>query len=293
MIAIARDFDPSATASATPDPLDHEKPEHLRLTIKAVREDWPMAPDRRAQALESLGAILASESPKIRPRMKLLAARAILQFEDNEARRAIDQTRLEQKAQQLENDEKHREFRREHAEKSLEHKRAELGERIESRKSREAQWAAEFELRERRFEHTAKHQAAKLDHERELHDDRMAVAHARLDLGHARLDLDKARFHHQVVQTEDKAEAQAELARHHAAQETFRSQIANYLTPRTKHERITSAPTTPAPTTAAPATSALPLRSSAPTPSMREAKRPDRPSSIGHPAQSHPHAPAA
>jgi hypothetical protein len=26
---------------------------------------------------------------------------------------------------------------------------------------------------------------------------------------------------------------------------------------------------------------------------MREAKRPDRPSSIGHPAQSHPHAPAA
>jgi hypothetical protein len=253
MIAIARDFDPSATASATPDPLDHEKPEHLRLTIKAVRENWPMPPDRRAQALESLGAILASGSPKIRPRMKLLAARAILQFEDREARRALDQTRLEQKAQQLENDEKHREFRREHAEKSLEHKREELKERIESRKSRETHWAAEFELRERRFEHTAQHRAAQLDHERELHDDRMAVAHARLDLGHARLDLDKARFHHQVVQTEDKAEAQAEQARHHAAQEAFRQQIADYLTPRTK----------PAPTTT-PATSAPPLRTSAP-----------------------------
>jgi hypothetical protein len=283
MIAIARDFDPSATASATPDPLDHEKPEHLRLTIKAVREDWPMAPDRRAQALESLGAILASESPKIRPRMKLLAARAILQFEDNEARRAIDQTRLEQKAQQLEIDEKHREFRRDLAQKSLEQKRAELGERIESRKSREAHWAAEFELRERRFEHTAQHQAAKLDHERKVHDDRMTVAHARLDLGRDRLDLDKARFHHQVVQTEDKAEAQAEQARHHAAQEAFRRQIADYLKPCTKS----------APTTTAPATSAPPLRTSTPAPAQNEAKRHRRPPAIDHPAHSHPHAPAA
>jgi hypothetical protein len=269
MIAIARDFDPSATASATPDPLDHEKPEHLRLTIKAVREDWPMAPDRRAQALESLGAILASESPKIRPRMKLLAARAILQFEDNEARRAIDQTRLEQKAQQLEIDEKHREFRRDLAQKSLEQKRAELGERIESRKSREAQWAAEFELRERRFEHTAQHQAAKLDHQRVLHDDRMAVAHARLDLAHTRLDLDKARFHHQVVQTEDKAEAQAEQARHHAAQESFRQQIVDCLSPRTNDDGC------------------LWLRSSETTDVGH------RPQAIAHPAGNHPHAPAA
>jgi hypothetical protein len=268
-----------------------------------------MPPDRRAQALESLGAILASESPKIRPRMKLLAARALLQFEDREARRALDQTRLEQKAQQLENDENHREFRRDLAQKSLDQKRAELGERIESRKSREAQWAAEFELRERRFDHTAQHQAAKLDHERELHDDRMAVAHARLDLDHARLELDKARFHHQVVQTEDQAEAQAELARHHAAQEAFRQQIADYLKPRTK-----PAPTTSAPTTAAPATSSPPLRTrapelskceptlhhqpsaptpSAPAPTQREAKRNHRPPAINHPAHSHPHAPAA
>jgi hypothetical protein len=271
MIAVARDFDPSATASATPDPdpPDHEKPEHLRLTIKAVRENWPMPPDRRAQALESLGAILASNSPKIRPRMKLLAARAILQFEDREARRALDKTRLEQKAQQLENDEKHREFRRDLAQKSLEQKRAELGERIESRKSREAQWAAEFELRERRFEHTAQHQAAKLDHQRVLHDDRMAVAHARLDLAHTRLDLDKARFHHQVVQTEDKAEAQAEQARHHAAQESFRQQIVDCLSPRTNDDGC------------------LWLRSSETTDVGH------RPQAIAHPAGNHPHAPAA
>jgi hypothetical protein len=217
-----------------------------------------MAPDRRERALDTLDQILVSENPKIRPRMKVLAASAILHAADNEARRALDKTRLEQKAQQLENDEKHREFRRDLAQKSLDQKRAELGERIESRKSREAQWAAEFELRERRFDHTAQHQTAKLDHERELHDDRMAVAHARLDLDHARLDLDKARFHHQVVQTEDKAEAQAEQARHHAAQEAFRQQIADYLKPRTRHE-----PTTTAPTTSAPATSAPPLRASA------------------------------
>jgi hypothetical protein len=250
--------DPSA---ADADPLEQEKPEHLRLTIKAVRENWPMAPERRERALDTLEHILVSESPKIRPRMKVLAASAILHAADNEARRVIDQARLEQKAQQLENDEKHREIRRDLAQKSLDQKRAELGERIDARKSREAQWAAEFELRERRFDHTAQHQAAKLDHERELHDDRMAVAHARLDLDHARLDLDKARFHHQVVQTEDKAEAQAEQARHHAAQEAFRQQIVDYLTPRTR-----PAPTTSAPTTTAPATSTPPLRAGASAP---------------------------
>jgi hypothetical protein len=60
-------------------------PSDSRLAAKALRENWPMAPEQRRAAIEHLQAVVAAEDT--RPQLMAIAQKALATVEPMEATR--------------------------------------------------------------------------------------------------------------------------------------------------------------------------------------------------------------